>query len=273
MLLSIVAGHGSAEVDLGFIKSENIDSSWTHSFFCCSVNSDILIWEIDGVGIGTFNHLEDVIARRTTLHGTTTSNYFYYASLLSMRSNQGQDSMLTVTASTGSTVNVTCLNDRAFKTISNQVDPMNTEDNEPIRNASVNLQPVFLTNTIVVNDGNNVTTKAFICDVNNSSDLSWEADTSNTTDHLALNSNSHIGTSESRLTDDGDTLKLQAISVNKQKETFYSLLYVTDKAFEEVRCLANGHAAKYSVRKSLDTTSTFQIGMYANGRREVNRGG
>ena len=172
----IVATEGS----LLFIKKENMNSFMTNNFFCCNVkNSRILTWEVNGVGIGNLEYLEDVITGNR-------SNFTYFSNFLSMSSSNG------------------------VKSITNLYKPLNTENYEPIRNASVNMQPVFLTNSILVNDGNDVNTKAFICDANNT-DVSWEADSSNTTDHLALNSNSLIGASDSRLTDSKDTLRLQAI--------------------------------------------------------------
>ena len=267
MLLSIILP-GSAEVDLLFIKKENINSFTSNLFFCCNVkNSLLLAWEIDGIGIAVFDHLEDVIFG-------ISHNFIYYASLLSLRYNMRQlDSILIVTAPTGSTVHVNCVSSNGMLvTTSNQVDPMNTEDNEPIRNTSVNMQPVFLTNATIVSDGNNISTRAFLC-YTNSSDLLWEADNSSGTDRIAFISNSDIGTSDSRLTDSGETFRLQAISLGKHNQNFYSILYVTDNTFEEVRCLAGGNAVKYSVAKHLDTTTSFSKGTHASGRRDVNRGG
>ena len=230
-------------------KEDNINSSWTSLFFCNVKNSSTLKWEINEMGIGNFSDLEDVNAG-------TLSNFLYSANLLSLR-NMGQflDSVLVVIAPTGSIVRVNCVsNNNEAKYITNLDNPLNTEDNEPIRNASVNMQPVFLTNTILVTDGKNTGTKAFICGANKSSDLSWEVDTYNKIDHLALDSNSGIGTSYSRLTESRDTLRLQAISLGKHNQIFYSILYVTDDTFEEVRCLAGGYAVKYS--DALDTITT-----------------
>ena len=102
------------------------------------MKNSLLAWEIDGVGIGGFAYFGGVIIG-------SSINFIYYASLLSLRYNMRQlDSILIVTAFTGSTVHVNCGSSNGmFVTTSNQVDPMNTEDNELIRNTSVNMQPVF----------------------------------------------------------------------------------------------------------------------------------
>ena len=255
---------GSAvEVNLRFLKNEDLNDSVTNSFFRCNVkNSRTLVWEINGVGIGGFNHLEDVIAGNT-------SNYAYYASLLSMRNNSGLfmlDSILLVIAPTGSTIDINCASNMGYKTISNQVDPMNTENNEPIRNVTVNMQPVFLINSTIVTDGRNISTKVFLCSTINSSDLLWEANTYNMTEYLAFNSNSDIGTKNSRLANDRNTLTIQAIALGQHRDRFYSILYVTDNTFEEVRCKAGGNTVEYSVHmdsKSAITTTEkgIQVGV------------
>ena len=259
MLLSLTL-IGSGEVDLFFLKNEDTNNATTNSFFCCNVkNSDTLIWEINRVGISQFEHLKDVIAG-------TTSYYSYSASLLSLRNNLGEytlDSVIIVTAPTGLTVNVNCVSTRGSNTTSNLVDPINKEDNEPIRNDTVNVQPVFLTNTTIVTDGNNINTRAFLCDSINSGDLSWEADTANRIEKIAFNSSSDIGRSDSRLTDEEDTVRLQAITLGEHHEKFYSILYVTDVTFEEVRCIAGGNTVEYSTPKNL--ISTTSEGMYIGG--------
>ena len=262
MVFTMILVESAVEVDLFFLKNEDLNVPMTNSYFCCNVrNSGTLTWEINGEGIGGFNGLKDVIAG-------TFSTYTYFASLLSMRNNSGQytlDSVLIVTAPTGSTVNVHCITNEGVETISNQADPLNTENNEPIRNGTVNMQPVFLTNSIIVSDGRNISTKAFLCDSINTVDLSWETNTSsNTTNELALNSSSGIGISDFKLTDKGDTVRLQAMSLGKQQQRFYSILYVTDNTFKAVRCLAGGRAVEYSaVQIKFDkTTTTFHQGMH-----------
>ena len=250
---------GSAtEVKLLFLKNDDINSSMTNSFFCCNVkNSKTLLWEISDFGIGKFNHLEDVISNRMSI-------YTYFASLLSMRNNTGQymlDSVLIVTAPTGSTVNVSCVSNRGiYKTISNKGNPTNTEYNKPIGNtSSVKMQPVFLTNSTIVSDGNDINTRAFLCGTINSSDLSWEANTSNAITHLAFSTKSDIGISYSRLTDERNTVRLQSVSLGRHLEKFYSILYVTDDTFEEVRCLAGGSTVEYSVHKDSETITSAEV--------------
>ena len=249
MLLTLILTE-SGEVDILFLKNEDIRGPTTNYFFTCNVkNSQTLVWEIDGVGISEFEHLEDVITG-------TLSNKSYYASLISMRNSSEHfilDSVLIVTAPDGSTVNVTCVSNRHYKTISNQVDPRNTENHKPIRNASVNLLPVFLTNSTIETDSHNISTKAFTC-ATNSRDLLWEINTSNTTEYIAFNSSSDIGTSDSRLTNEGDTVRLQAISLGQHHRHFYYILYVTDNTFKGVRCLAGGRAVKYMAHKPIIVT-------------------
>ena len=260
----------ASELDLLFLKNAN--SSMTLSFFCCNVrNSRTLIWEINGEGIGHFNGLTDVIADHR-------SSYTYFASLLSKRNDSRQlsfDSVLLIRAPNGSIVNVTCVNQRGkHEIISNQADPMNTENNEIIRNTLVNMRPLFLRNSTIVSDGRNISTRAFLCDSINARDLSWEADISNMTENFEFNSISDIGTSYSRRTDDMNTLGIQAISLGQLGEKFYSILYVTDISFMGVRCLAGGKVVGYSVRDPETITSDEGKQMKVGGSgRERNREG
>ena len=124
------------------------------------------------------------------------------------------------------------------------------------------MQPVF-TNSTIVRDGSNISTRAFLCDSINSKKLSWEVYTSNGTAYLLeFNRNSIIGTSIARLTDEGSTVILQAIYLGlRHHRRLHSILYVTDNSFKALRCSARGKAVEYLFNQNVHRTTTSDEGM------------
>jgi len=236
-----------------------------NSFFCCNgKNTHLLQWEINGVGIGVFkpHNLESVIAGNDT-------QYYYIASLLSLRNNSGQytfDSVLVVSAQNGSRIQVNCTSDDGFKTISNLDRPKNTQFIHPQRRLSVSMQPQFLTNSIVVSDNRNINTKAFFCATTNSNDQLWEVHTSNSADHIALSVRNHLGKLRNRLTNSMDTVRIQAISLGQHNQYFTSILYVTDDTVVNVSCLAGGKKVDYPADfKNITTNKGMPVRLIESG--------
>ena len=229
-------------VKVVFLKDENdpINNSMKYSLFYCNVfNSTILSWEINGVGIGLFKNgnLENVLAGNKP-------NYSYSASLLSLRSNMGEtifNSVLIVSAPLGLPVHVNCVgDDDSSENTSNLATPMNGDNFSPhSKPPALMMKPIFLNSTIITD----AKTRAFMCASNGTTgDQTWETDTN---DHLALESDDMLGARKNRLTNSGDTLRLQAISLGQHHGIFVSILIVTDDSVSQVRCIAGNKTVEY----------------------------
>ena len=228
-----------------------------YSLFHCNVfNSTILSWEINGVGIGLFRNgdLENVLARNEP-------NYSYSASLLSLRSNMGEtifNSVLIVSAPLGLPVHVNCVGDHdSSENTSNLATPMNGDNFSPhSRPPVLMMKPIFLNSTIITD----AKTRAFMCASSGTGDQTWETDTK---DHLAFDSNTISGVSKNRLTNSGDTLRLQAISLGQHRGIFVSILYVTDDSVSQVRCIAGPGRVEYPTNFIIPATAVEGMILYS----------
>ena len=239
-----------------------------YSVFSCNItNTTTLSWEINGVGIGAFrySYLEDVIAG-------DNSNYTYLASLSSiLLQNLGKYSFaskLFLLAAPGSLLQVKCTSDYDYNSTSNQATPLYQVKYTPRRQGSVVVQPVVLTNSITVSNGENLNINACICSSTIASgNQTWTTDGG---DYIAFDSNSDFGTLKNRLANSRDTIRLQAISLGQHQQNFVSILYWSSNSnISVVRCIAGDNRVECPINFISGTSDEGRFMYYYNLRNNV----
>ena len=193
--------------------------------------------------------LDRVIARNR-------SDYSYIATMLSRRNGSSLynfDSVLVVSISNYSSVEVRCVSDSYHNGTSNLENPHSHDNSGFLGSSFLYLLPV-LNSRIVTDTVPNVYTRVFVC-ASSGQDQLWTTDMN---DRIGFDSGFKFGSHRSRPTTNKNRLRLQAVSLGQHNQHLISILYLSDNAVVSLGCSANNTIVVYQDVSGVETEPGVQ---------------
>ena len=219
VLLMVALVHTSAvEVQFLLDVQRFTNFSYIDNYFTCNVVGQTLQWEVNQTRLGGF----DVGSARALT--SSKSNFNYTTNLLSSQPLNGQfsfASVLVVSISGTSTLDVVCRNEVVQNSTSNRVAPLIQTMNIRKHVDSVYLH--YILTKDIISSSTNLYTSIFICGVQNVFQT-WQVERS----PYGFDTSSKIGDDRLFLSQDTTVVNEQAILIARVPYQIVSILFITD---------------------------------------------